>query len=221
MTIISRLRSGEKEYPYVNPPFKMLSNKVVLHDCLPNCLTALLSIYEVMYGFDLGEYSGNYEDLYSDLSENLDNSSHRFFDSINSFLKDKNLGLTMRQGTFGNTNGELDHDLICKKFLNFNRFPIPIIAIVDEYMATHGTPLRGQHSILLLGHTQETYIVYDPNRRNLIYQRAKTDLEYGWKPNEFQGLYLAPEKQKIQKRSTRIWFGIESLEQYLEWDENE
>jgi len=69
--IIVKEKIGNKIFLRLDPPFKS-SSTVRLADCYPSCLTALLSIYDVLYeDISLGHFGSEYEALYEAAIEEI------------------------------------------------------------------------------------------------------------------------------------------------------
>ena len=192
-------RIGNQVYYFIDPPFKMAGKPF---DCYPNCLTALLSVYHILYGFELGVFN-SYNDLYEDAQKWFyerikEGFSNRYKDYTNRFFYKKGINLNatlIRAGKF--VADDLDVEFIKNELLNFGKHKlVPPIAVIDEHYLRHGISFGGAHSVLLLGWTSENFYVYDPEYGARIREVPFSEIAKGLKVYDYNLIILTPKEEQ-------------------------
>ena len=206
--IVVGKRVGNQIYYRLDPPFKRMGRPL---DCYPNCLTALLSIYNVLYGFDLGVFN-TYEEFYESAYEwfcgkIMGGCTERYVDYTNRFLRMNDIDLKAKQiPARKSMTDDLDLLFIKNELLNFSQKKlVPPIAVIDEHYLRHGEPLAGAHSLLLLGWTLENFFVYDPDYGIQIREISIDEIKKGLSVYDYNLIILTPEEEspKVEKVALR------------------
>ncbi|ADB58799.1 hypothetical protein [Archaeoglobus profundus] len=210
--IVVGKRVGDQVYYRLDPPFKEEARPL---DCYPNCLTALISIYDVLYESGLGAFS-TYKEFYEAACDWFNRKikegyTEKYVDYTNRFLRmngiDFKAKIILARKSMAD---DLDLLLIKNELLNFSQKKlVPPIAVIDEHYLRHGQPLAGAHSLLLLGYTIENFFVYDPDYGVRIREVSIDEIKKGLSVYDYNLIVLIPveESLKVERvalRDTRL-----------------
>lgn len=207
----------DPRYKYLYLPWKgdNLTN-IMAYQCYSYCLTAYLAFLDARFDTNISGYVGNYDALFEEISEKIDSKYSTYKKDTAKFLKNHEIPLTIKAISFKLGENQINESLL-KEFIY--KYMVPVIAILDYEALRQGRSVtNSNHSILLLGITEEGYIYFDPSRYEKINIEHKVNIKRAWMPKACEGLWL--QKKGARTQMKRPETGTLTLDMFIEEDEN-